>query len=427
MPREGRLFTEGYREMKSRAVSGIILTLLLIGMLTLAFYIQPVRASGTIYIKADGSIEGTTDIMTVDNVTYTFTNNISDSIVVERDNIVVDGAGYTLQGTVASFSKGLDLSNRNNVTIKNMKIKTFFFGIYLDLSLNNTILGNTIVNNQYGMFLYSSSNFNTIQGNTITNYYFWTGIVLNDSSNNTISGNYITYNEYGITIYDSSNYNTISGNNITNNIRGINLYESSNNKFYHNNFLGNIKHVYIYPYVHANFWDDGVEGNYWSDYAGDDSDNNGVGDSVYPIDGNNTDHYPLMGMFYGFSVFETYYVNVISNSSVSNFEWGVGLPPPPEIFLSFYVAGSDGSLGFCRIMIPRGLMNDTYRVFVSNKEVPYTLLPCSNIAHSYLYFTYNLSTQEVIIIPEFPSFLILPLFMITTLLAVIVYRRKHST
>ena len=31
------------------------------------------------------------------------------------------------------------------------------------------------------------------------------------------------------------------------------------------------------------------------------------------------------------------------------------------------------------------------------------------------------------VIPEFPSFLILPLFMITTLLAVIVYTKKHST
>lgn len=30
------------------------------------------------------------------------------------------------------------------------------------------------------------------------------------------------------------------------------------------------------------------------------------------------------------------------------------------------------------------------------------------------------------IIPEFPSFLILPLFMIVTSLAVIVYRRKHA-
>jgi len=30
------------------------------------------------------------------------------------------------------------------------------------------------------------------------------------------------------------------------------------------------------------------------------------------------------------------------------------------------------------------------------------------------------------IIPEFPSLIILPLFMIATLLAIIVYRRKHS-
>lgn len=34
--------------------------------------------------------------------------------------------------------------------------------------------------------------------------------------------------------------------------------------------------------------------------------------------------------------------------------------------------------------------------------------------------------NDYYVIPEFPSFLILPLFMIATLLAVIVYRRKHS-
>jgi hypothetical protein len=35
------------------------------------------------------------------------------------------------------------------------------------------------------------------------------------------------------------------------------------------------------------------------------------------------------------------------------------------------------------------------------------------------------TTVDVVIIPEFPSFLILPLFMIATLLAVIVYRKKN--
>jgi hypothetical protein len=71
------------------------------------------------------------------------------------------------------------------------------------------------------------------------------------------------------------------------------------------------------------------------------------------------------------------------------------------------------------------LMNETYQVFVNGTEVQCNLLPCSNTTHSYLYFTYNHSTQEVIIIPEFPAFLILPLFMAATLLAVIIIRRKH--
>jgi len=51
-----------------------------------------VQALGTIYIRADGSIDPpTAPITTVDNVTYTLTGNIYDSIVVERNNTVIDG------------------------------------------------------------------------------------------------------------------------------------------------------------------------------------------------------------------------------------------------------------------------------------------------------------------------------------------------
>jgi len=45
MPRERRLFTEGYGKMKLKAVSEIMLTLLFIGMLALAFNTQPVKAA----------------------------------------------------------------------------------------------------------------------------------------------------------------------------------------------------------------------------------------------------------------------------------------------------------------------------------------------------------------------------------------------
>jgi hypothetical protein len=71
-------------------------------------------------------------------------------------------------------------------------------------------------------------------------------------------------------------------------------------------------------------------------------------------------------------------------------------------------------------------MNDTFRVLVNGTEVSHALLSFSNSTHSYLYFTYEHSSQEVVIIPEFPSLVILPLFMIVTLLVAIIYGRKHS-
>jgi len=70
--------------MELRAVSGMMLTLFVFSMLTLAFNTQPVRAIGVVIrIKADGSVDPpTAPISSVDNVTYTFTGNINDYIIV---------------------------------------------------------------------------------------------------------------------------------------------------------------------------------------------------------------------------------------------------------------------------------------------------------------------------------------------------------
>ena len=52
-----------------------------------------------IYIKADGSVEGT-DKIHRDGDVYTFTADIQgfEPIIVERDSIVIDGAGYSVRG-----------------------------------------------------------------------------------------------------------------------------------------------------------------------------------------------------------------------------------------------------------------------------------------------------------------------------------------
>jgi len=329
------------------------LTLLLIGVLAWAFDIQPVEASGYIYIRADGSIEPpTAPISTMDNVTYTFADNIYDEIVVQRNNIAVDGAGYTVQGTGSYYSpsRGIDLSNRNNVTIKNMEIRNFNRGIWLYLSSNNTLAGNNVTNNYFGIDVAAASPNNTISGN-ICNSNNQYGIVLWSSHDNLVSNNKVSDNHWGIaTGYSDNNrilnnnvsksrfgidiqqpcndiiiannivsenedgirvtsafvetrYNTILNNNITYNSHGIYASRLSGSVIHHNNFVNNTDQAYTT--ISVSVWDDDYPsgGNYWSDYVGVDlhhgpyqneTGSDGIGDTPYLIDEDNQDNYPLM-------------------------------------------------------------------------------------------------------------------------------------
>jgi parallel beta-helix repeat protein len=133
--------------------------------------VQSVEASGTVYIRADGSIDPpTAPISTLDNVTYILTGNITsdaDGIVVERGNIVVDGSGFSIGGTGADY--GICLDGRSNVTIQNTNINNFDNGILLLSSSNNSISGNTLANNSYGIWLGYSSDNSVYRNNFINN------------------------------------------------------------------------------------------------------------------------------------------------------------------------------------------------------------------------------------------------------------------
>ncbi len=77
--------------------AALILLLLLVLLLGFIPEIGIVKAESTIYIRANGNVEGTDNIEREGDV-YTFTDSINGSIVVERDNVVVDGAVYSLRG-----------------------------------------------------------------------------------------------------------------------------------------------------------------------------------------------------------------------------------------------------------------------------------------------------------------------------------------
>jgi len=223
------------------------------------------------------------------------------------------------------------------------------------------------------------------------------------------------------------------GNNVTaNKGYGIWLYSSShNNVFYHNNFINNTQHVYIENSSYANSWDDGYPsgGNYWSNYTGIDTNNDGIGDEPHTIAANNTDRYPLIAPI---NIFDAgvwngtaYTVDVVSNSTVSGFQFN----PSEGALLRFNVTGDDGTSGFCRVTIPNIIIQDLWQgnFTVLLNGAPWPFRDWTDTTNTYIYINYTHSEHEITIIPEFPSTIILPLFTLTTLIATILLKKKRKT
>jgi parallel beta-helix repeat protein len=229
----------------------------------------------------------------------------------------------------------------------------------------------------------------------------------------------------GIQLWETNN-TRISRSSITNNDYGIWLWYSLNNSIYHNNFINNT--CQILSGHSSNSLDDSYPGggNFWSDYSGIDGKtglnqneygSDGIGDIPYDIDTGNRDRYPLMGKISYFNATSQNQVQTISNSLISDFQFN-------GTAIIFNVTGEEGTVGFCRILVPTVLINATYHVFANLTEVSYTILPFSNSTHSILYFTYNHSTQEVIVVTEFPSIMFLQLSMVLAMLVIVSAKRK---
>jgi parallel beta-helix repeat protein len=377
--------------------------------------------SGNMFTNDGLYVEASFENVVVDNLVegkpLVYLEHVSDYAVSDAGQVVlVNCKGISVNNLNLSYATvGLELWQTNNTIITdNNFAKDWQHGIWLQSSLNCTVLGNNMTNNG------------------------WSGIWLSSSSNCTVSRNNIANTmDDGVDIAYSSNNNTISENTIMNNYCGVELRDySSNNRFFHNDFDGNTQQVISDGL--QNTWDDGYPsgGNYWSSYTGVDLKNgssqnqtgsDGIGDTPYVIDTNNTDHYPLMGTFYSFSVYlqvPPFNVTVISNSTVTGLHAGILLETQGR-FIWFNVTGRNGSTGFCRVSIPTAMMKGTFTVYINGTEIPYSLLPCSDANVSYLYFNYKHSTEQVSInVPEFPPFLFLLLTTITVLGAVVLKKER---
>lgn len=346
-------------------------------------------------------------------------NGTGHVVTICANNVSI--SGFTIQNSGCdSWDSAIYTYNASWCNISHNILVHSGHGIWLNFcSDNNIITGNNVSYNLVGIGISISSS------NIITNNYVFSsthcGIGLSSASSNIVTSNIAKNNGYGIWLDYSSNV-TIIGNTASNSTYGINLDHSDNNTIFHNNIINNTYHARIIN--STSVWSDDYEGNYWSDYEGLDADPDGIGDTVYIIDANNTDNYPLMGTFSDFTIEweeQIHHITTICNSTISNFNFSYNELAKA---INFNVTGEDGTPGFCRIHIPTALMNDTFTVYVDGVNTTYTLLPRSNHTHNYLYFTYIHSTKEVIIIPEFSSIIILPILMVLISVAIILSKGK---
>jgi len=221
-------------------------------------------------VRVDASPQCDINITWSSNTTYTISQNntyycLNQSWYIagvtaintptNLQNSTLDCLGYNLDSNDTLGTDGIYLtgSNIKNNTIKNCNITDFDLGIYLSNGPNfNTISNNTAYsNNNYGIYLYSSSN-NTLSNTTLNNNNNY-GILIDLSSNNTISNNTAYSNKnYGIALSSSSNFSTISNNTAYNNSCGIYLGSSSNFNTISNNTAYNNSHG-IYLQSSSNF------------------------------------------------------------------------------------------------------------------------------------------------------------------------------
>ena len=277
------------------------------------FYAIELRDGSNNNVASENTITGNTGDLFGSigiNIRESFHNVITANII--KDNI----GSY--------FGSGIELKwSCNNIISGNTLENNAFSGIHIfaeedDLHLwyncyDNVISENTIRGNLFGIYLFECLD-NTISDNDISNNNI--GIILEGANKSIISANAIINNNKGIevkvvrdinygTIYKFTEENIITENNITdNNLWGIYVDDDVyKNYFYYNNFEnnggiiigGNAKDKGY------NTWDDGIEmGNFWDDYLGWDLNHDGIGDVPYNIpDGNNLDHFPLMGKYPG--------------------------------------------------------------------------------------------------------------------------------
>ena len=219
---------------------------------------------------------------------------------------------------------GICLTSSNDNKLSNNICSKSYSGIFLVVSHNNKLTGNSMLENGIAIVGGSISDYvheidisNTVNEKPV---YYWKDanggkipngagqVILVNCTNVVVENQNLNDATVGMEIAFSS-YTMVRNNTFDHNLLGILLYNSNGSVIYLNNFRGNSEEAILFDNS-KNTWNslapitytyngktyENYLGNYWDDYTGCDVDGDGIGDTPYDID-SDKDNYPLMEWF----------------------------------------------------------------------------------------------------------------------------------
>lgn len=207
-----------------------------------AVYLHPAKAQtlDEVTINADGTVTPFGSPIEQTGNTYTLTANIVGSVTIDKSGVVFDGNGQGIRGDEFGV-----VVSASNVTVENTIIS----------DTSTSFSGPVASNGNPTAAIFVSSNGFTLTGN------------------NTIIGNTLVNNICGLSLFQTAQNKIVENNIVNSSAVAFDLYDSYGNVIYHNNFINNTNQFedddidYSGPNC-VNTWDGGfpLGGNYWSDY-----------------------------------------------------------------------------------------------------------------------------------------------------------------
>jgi nitrous oxidase accessory protein len=282
------------------------------------------------------------------------------------------GANITNNSITENYGNGVHLSNvSNSIICKNNITNNFVCGVKIEKSSNITIQENVIENNFEGINV-DQANTITIQENTVKQSGN-NGIAVNYSADDTVSGNTVLDSvNFGLEIYSSSGI-LASNNVVSNSTKGIRLANSEKIEVCQNNITNNQHGIDL----------SGASNNIVSENLIANNDVGLILTSINPI--NNT---------------------VWSNDFVENNQQVLDEASESQTVWNNETAGNYWSNYNCTDANADGIGDTAYVIDENNQD--------------------NYPLMEPAIIPEFPSWLVLPIFVLVSAFVLVLRASKNE-